>query len=819
MASQDTSFTTRVSKITAAWAQAVNDFIHKGRDPQYVTSTGSGTAYVVTLPSTSLYSAYADGDSFTFKAHAANTGAATLQIVGASSLTATAMQLGGAALTGGEIQIGDVVTVKYDGTQFQLQNVNALHNALAEDTGASLVSYLPSGTAQSRTVSKRLQDVPTVLDYIPTAQHAAIKAGTSTYDAATDLATGLAAESSLLVPDGYSTIYLGSELTIPDGKSIYAATPYLTGFKLGASGARIRLGTHSVLRGLLIDGNYTATHCVIFDDASNFPQILQCLIQKATSRGVLADEDGAGGAATNWQLVGSRIRLIGNRNSSTGEPSDNDAHALEAKGPGNITDSVLGVCTGNALRLTGISGGEEVRVQMVGGRLNFSFDELFYVDGAAGTNRVSLMLNGVYCENPQIAQEGASGAGINSSLVRAGYATGAQAFVSISQPKKYMARLCTYAVESNDGAQVFVDGNFPAVGQATGGPTVFMFGATSSDVSGGDAKEPGTIKFTLPDLVGDSTDWLGLVKSQAGKNGINVIPRSMRRVARILNGLSTTGTTTNGGSLAVDNTAGNFLSDGGALKFTGDGATSTANSFATTWTPTGLEGETLMFVAAMRGEQAGASWNGSLRLRANGTGIMWTNANQCTPVSDDPGGAGNQNDWRYFQTFVRVTDESLAITVTVNLKTATGTSDDIVYVDHVDVYAIEGRKSDYGQKQDASATPTSDATAGNATISAAEIATGIYVRDCAGSGRTDTFDTAANIVAAFPGCKIGDIIRVLVINGSDGAETITLAEGSGGSWDANQTAGSRVVPQNSSKLVHIRLTNVTASSEAYVIYA
>ena len=46
-----------------------------------------------------------------------------------------------------------------------------------------------------------------------------------------------------------------------------------------------------------------------------------------------------------------------------------------------------------------------------------------------------------------------------------------------------------------------------------------------------------------------------------------------------------------------------------------------------------------------------------------------------------------------------------------------------------------------------------------------------------------------------------------------------IAAGSGGAFDANQTAASRIVGQNNSKFIHIRLTNVTASSEAYVVYA
>jgi predicted RecA/RadA family phage recombinase len=116
--------------------------------------------------------------------------------------------------------------------------------------------------------------------------------------------------------------------------------------------------------------------------------------------------------------------------------------------------------------------------------------------------------------------------------------------------------------------------------------------------------------------------------------------------------------------------------------------------------------------------------------------------------------------------------------------------------------------------------PVSLATAGAETYTAAQLLNGIIVRDCAGASRTDTLSTAALLVAAIPGAAVGDIIRCLVINGSDPiTEVITLAAGTGGAFDANQTAVSRVVGGGASKLVHIRLTNVTAASEAYVIYA
>lgn len=123
------------------------------------------------------------------------------------------------------------------------------------------------------------------------------------------------------------------------------------------------------------------------------------------------------------------------------------------------------------------------------------------------------------------------------------------------------------------------------------------------------------------------------------------------------------------------------------------------------------------------------------------------------------------------------------------------------------------------------AAAASIATAGAGSPSAANILTGTIVRDCAGASRTDTFPTAALLVAALTAAfgsapAVGDCVDVLYVNGSDPVtEIITLAEGSGGTWDANQTAVSRTILGTCSKLVRFRITNVTALSEAYVVSA
>lgn len=116
------------------------------------------------------------------------------------------------------------------------------------------------------------------------------------------------------------------------------------------------------------------------------------------------------------------------------------------------------------------------------------------------------------------------------------------------------------------------------------------------------------------------------------------------------------------------------------------------------------------------------------------------------------------------------------------------------------------------------ATAASYATAGAQTYTAADVLGGIIVRDCAGSGRSDVLPTAALLVAALPNAAVGDVIECKIINGSDAAETLTIGAGTGGDFDTNQTSASRVIGQNNSKVIYIRLTNVTASSEAYVAY-
>lgn len=111
---------------------------------------------------------------------------------------------------------------------------------------------------------------------------------------------------------------------------------------------------------------------------------------------------------------------------------------------------------------------------------------------------------------------------------------------------------------------------------------------------------------------------------------------------------------------------------------------------------------------------------------------------------------------------------------------------------------------------------TSLATVGAGTYLAAALLSGKIVRDPSGAGRTDTFDSAANIVAALPGAAVGDEIRCLILNDADAAETITLGVPASGAFAT--TNKTHTIAQNGMAEVIIRLTNVGSGTEAYVVY-
>ncbi|HKQ02642.1 MAG TPA: hypothetical protein VJ735_20155 [Actinomycetes bacterium] len=103
-------------------------------------------------------------------------------------------------------------------------------------------------------------------------------------------------------------------------------------------------------------------------------------------------------------------------------------------------------------------------------------------------------------------------------------------------------------------------------------------------------------------------------------------------------------------------------------------------------------------------------------------------------------------------------------------------------------------------------TPTDLTTAGAETYTAAQLAGGIITRDPNGAGRTDTTDTAANLISALSLENDGETADCYLINTADAAEAITIQGGTGVTVsNAGQTVG-----QNESALLVFRRTSSTA---------
>ena len=90
----------------------------------------------------------------------------------------------------------------------------------------------------------------------------------------------------------------------------------------------------------------------------------------------------------------------------------------------------------------------------------------------------------------------------------------------------------------------------------------------------------------------------------------------------------------------------------------------------------------------------------------------------------------------------------------------------------------------------------------------------VIIRGVPTAAATYTTATAAAIVAAIGGdCAIGTTFMVVVINASAGANTITIAGGTGVT-----VSGVATIVQNASKEFLGRVTAVTAGSEAITLY-
>lgn len=194
---------------------AVNDVIrenmavlkrHKADNDGSVTSGGSANAYTLTPNGT--YSAYAQGDTFTFEANHTNTGAVTLNV---SALGTKAVKYtSGDALIGGEVQSGGVYSVIYDGADFLLLNPSIDPNTAYFDNANGRVGI---GTTTPTEALDVAGDVKGSGDHFSSEGTFSVAASGTTTEVLTGLADGQYLISVSLSGTNMESQYVGLVLT------------------------------------------------------------------------------------------------------------------------------------------------------------------------------------------------------------------------------------------------------------------------------------------------------------------------------------------------------------------------------------------------------------------------------------------------------------------------------------------------------------------------------------------------------------------------------------------------------------------------------
>ena len=109
----------------------------------YVSTVG-GTADVITLAPSPAITAYAAGQQFTFLASGSNTTNVTVAISGLAAKAIT--RNGTTALIASDILSSSMVTIKYDGTQFQILTTDSVGRKNATNTWAQIQTFTGNNT-------------------------------------------------------------------------------------------------------------------------------------------------------------------------------------------------------------------------------------------------------------------------------------------------------------------------------------------------------------------------------------------------------------------------------------------------------------------------------------------------------------------------------------------------------------------------------------------------------------------------------------------------------------------------------------------------
>lgn len=245
-----------------------------------------------------------------------------------------------------------------------------LRPALDEETGSALVGYKARGmTAARRTVMSKLQEMPSILDYIPEAEHAAIFARTSTYDCTAAIQAAVNANPNCSAPAGRYLI--SNVIVMPANHCLLGEGPRATTFaRAGSAMSFFSLGSNCSLSGMGFtqQGSATITSGRLIDIA----------VSDCTLSGIYATDcwDGiyitsCAGMFMDWIQIRNfrnngihvngttndvfldQFLLVSNGSMGTGIRLENKCEAFTASN-GDIILTTTAMATGAAINGTGV---------------------------------------------------------------------------------------------------------------------------------------------------------------------------------------------------------------------------------------------------------------------------------------------------------------------------------------------------------------------------------------------------------------------------------------------------------------------------------
>ena len=270
--------------------------------------------------------------------------------LGTGAVTET--KLGTGAVTETKLGTGAVTSTKIlDGTILDI-DVNATAGIVA-----SKLSFTQAGASGvARTVDSKLKDTVSVLDFIPETEHANIKAGTSTYNAAANIQSALTASKSVYVPAG--TYLLNSGVTVVSNQILFgdgaasilkANASTVTILNTGNTSAK----TNITIKDLCVDGSSLQATSGISGHRVSYFNVLNVVVQNfgTINSGNLTTDVNHGGMGITIQAssdVGSEtdniiIRNVRVKNIAGGGNIKGDGIYIDSYRPGGVNSYVNAV--------------------------------------------------------------------------------------------------------------------------------------------------------------------------------------------------------------------------------------------------------------------------------------------------------------------------------------------------------------------------------------------------------------------------------------------------------------------------------------------